>query len=50
MLLKRKKIHLKINTFKNKYDRHLVEKELSREEKKADKNSENKNLIVAVYH
>lgn len=34
---------------KNKYDRHLVEKELSREEKKADKNSENKNLIVAVY-
>lgn len=37
------------NTLKDKYDRHLVEKELSREEKKTDKNSENKNLIVAVY-
>lgn len=34
---------------KKKYERHLVEKDLSCEEKKSDKNSKNKHLVVAVY-
>lgn len=37
------------NSFKDKYEGHLIGKELSREEKIADKNSENKNLVAVVY-